>query len=74
MTLKYGGHSMASGAVYEPYISDFDEISCSCSPLNSRQIDICFTKIGQVLFKISHFEHFRGASYSVKREILWVFI
>ena len=45
---------MASGTVYEPYISDSDEILCSCSPSNSEQIDICFTKIGQVLFEISH--------------------
>ena len=47
---------MASGTVYEPYISDYDENLCSSSLLNSEQIDICFTNIGLVLFKITHFE------------------
>ena len=45
-----------TGTVYEPYIFDLGEILCCCSPSNSEQIDICFTKIGLVLLKISHFE------------------
>ena len=51
---------MASGIVHELYISDFDEIWYSCSLSYSEQIDICFTKIGLVLFKISYFDHFEG--------------
>ena len=47
---------MACGTVHEPYVSDFDEIWYSCSPSYSGRIDICFTKIGRVLFKISYFE------------------
>ena len=49
-------YSMASGTFHEPYVSDFDEIWYSCSLSYSEQIDICFTKIGQALFKISYFE------------------
>ena len=46
---------MASGAMDEPCVSDFDEISCSCSSSNSEQINVCL-KNEQALFKISHFE------------------